>query len=244
MANLSKRSFQLEMLDMPVNDKRELRQNLGEISRINKLLGGDQVTLKGLKKLMIDRERTYRIVDIGCGDGGLLRHVYKWANKNRYSVDILGIDIDPDAIHWAREKSIGYTNLHYQAIGYEAYFQGIQQKPDIVISALFCHHLEDKQLEGFLKKMADNSKIGFIINDLHRHFLAYYSIKWLTAIFSRSRLTKNDAPVSVLRGFRKKELISHFQALPTLSYEISWQWAFRYLVVASRNGMTAENHEK
>ncbi|MCH5683887.1 hypothetical protein LWM68_06210 [Niabella sp. W65] len=68
------------------------------------------------------------------------------------------------------------------------------------------------------------------INDLHRHTLAWWSIKILTAIFSRSYLVKNDAPVSVLRGFRKREWQQLFKKAG-IEATVSWQWAFRYLIL-------------
>jgi 2-polyprenyl-3-methyl-5-hydroxy-6-metoxy-1,4-benzoquinol methylase len=234
MPDLSKRSKQLELLDMPVKDKEDLRQNLKEISFINKVLGGDQVTFKGLKKLMIDRQKRYSIVDIGCGDGGLLRRIWRWSFKQGFKVEITGIDINPDAIAYAKEKSLEYPGLAFINQGYEAYFEELNQKPDIIISALFCHHLNDELLQDFLMKMIENSQIGYIVNDLHRNHLAFFSIKWLTIIFSRSRLTKHDAPVSVLRGFKKEELKRYFQLLPSIEHDITWQWAFRYLIVARK----------
>jgi hypothetical protein len=79
--------------------------------------------------------------------------------------------------------------------------------------------------------MKENSNIGFFINDLHRHSLAYYSIKWLTALFSGSYLVKNDAPLSVARGFKKKEWDNIFKAAGISNYKIQWKWAFRYLIL-------------
>lgn len=235
MPDFEKRSYELEMLDMPIKDKRELHRNLKEISLINKLLGGDGVTIKGLKKLMKDKERKYSIVDIGCGDGGMLRRIRHWVKKNGYSAEFLGIDIEPEAIKLAREINKNIKDIRFEVVGYETYFQELETKPDIIISALFCHHLTDHQLMGLLNQMNDNCNIGFIVNDLHRHFLAYHSIKWLTQLFSRSTFTKNDAPVSVCRGFKREELNDYFRSLPNTGYEISWQWAFRYLAVAQPN---------
>jgi 2-polyprenyl-3-methyl-5-hydroxy-6-metoxy-1,4-benzoquinol methylase len=232
MPDLNQRSLQLEMLDLPVKDEQELMRSLSEISLINKLLGGDRVSIKGLKKLLLDRSKTYRIVDIGCGDGGMLRRIWHWAKKQGYSVEILGIDINPVAIRYAKEKSIGYPGLNYLVVDYADYFAALEHKPDIIISALFCHHLENERLREFLQMMAFNSRKGFVVNDLHRHCVAYYSIKWLTVLFSRSVFTRNDAPVSVTRGFKKKELIRLLDGVAIKTFEISWHWAFRFLIVS------------
>jgi hypothetical protein len=83
--------------------------------------------------------------------------------------------------------------------------------------------------------MQQNSQIGFFINDLQRHWLAYYSIKWLTKIFSKSRLVKNDAPLSVARGFHKSEWNTLFDLAQIKSVTINWKWAFRYLIVYNHN---------
>lgn len=104
------------------------------------------------------------------------------------------------------------------------------QKPDIIFSSLFCHHFTDEELIEIIKWMHENSLSGFMINDLHRHPLAYYSIKLLTSIFSRSYLVKNDAPLSVLRGFRKKEWRNLFASVGINDESISWHWAFRHLI--------------
>jgi len=105
------------------------------------------------------------------------------------------------------------------------------QKPDIIHASLFCHHLSDDQLVEFFKISAQNVKKAVVVNDLQRHPLAYYSIKWLTQWFSKSRFTKNDAPLSVLRGFTKIELEALLAKAGVLNYEIKWKWAFRYIII-------------
>ena len=101
----------------------------------------------------------------------------------------------------------------------------------IIFSSLFCHHFTNEQLVEMLLWMQKNSLHGFFINDLHRHAIAYYFIKSATALFSQSRLVKNDAPVSVLRGFKKREWKDLFQKAGISNYSIKWKWAFRFLVV-------------
>ena len=82
-----------------------------------------------------------------------------------------------------------------------------------------------------LKWMQRNSRKGFFINDLHRHWLAYYLIKYITKFFSRSYLVKNDACFSVARSFTKKDWNHLFQQAGLNNYSINWRWAFRFLVI-------------
>ena len=83
--------------------------------------------------------------------------------------------------------------------------------------------------------MKNNSTLGFFINDLHRHPVAYLFIKIITKLFSKSYLVKNDAPLSVLRGFRKNEWQQIFEKSGITNYSIKWKWAFRYLVIYKSN---------
>jgi hypothetical protein len=109
------------------------------------------------------------------------------------------------------------------------------EKPGIIFSALFCHHFTDEELVIMLKWLRSNSTVGFFINDLHRHPLAYYSIKILTRLFSRSYLVKNDAPLSVLRGFTKKEWKRLLDNAEIMHYTIKWRWAFRWLITVKHD---------
>jgi hypothetical protein len=52
----------------------------------------------------------------------------------------------------------------------------------------------------------------------------------LTSIFSKSYLVKNDAPLSVLRGFKKKEWFAILQQAGATNYSVKWKWAFRHLI--------------
>ena len=58
---------------------------------------------------------------------------------------------------------------------------------DLVISSLLTHHLADAEIVDFLDWMETHARMGWFINDLHRHPLAYHSIRWLTRWWSRSR---------------------------------------------------------
>jgi hypothetical protein len=85
-----------------------------------------------------------------------------------------------------------------------------------------------------LQWLQQNSNRGFFINDLHRHWLAYYLIKYITYFFSRSYLMKNDACLSVARGFRKNEWKKLLHEASITDYDIRWQWAFRFLVTCKK----------
>jgi 2-polyprenyl-3-methyl-5-hydroxy-6-metoxy-1,4-benzoquinol methylase len=226
------RSYQKELLDGNDIPFQDIKKNMQELNTINTLLGGHAITLKGFAALLKDQKKI-TVCEIGCGGGDNLAAIVKWCRKLGVNVNCIGIDLKAACIDVANERELlrgisGWIVSDYAKIIFE-------DKPDIVFSSLFCHHFTDEELVAQLQWMQVNSRIGFFINDLHRHWLAYVSISVLTKIFSSSYLVKNDAPISVKRGFLKTEWQKIFAMAGIQQYELSWQWAFRHLLI-SRHG--------
>jgi hypothetical protein len=107
-------------------------------------------------------------------------------------------------------------------------------KIDIIHACLFCHHLDEAQLIELIQ-FATSKKITLIINDLERNVFAYYAIKTLTALFSKSYLVKNDAPLSVARGFKKKEWLAIIHKAGAAHFSVKNKWAFRHEIIIYGN---------
>jgi SAM-dependent methyltransferase len=229
------RSYQKELLDRDDIPFEDIRQNMYELDVINRKLGGHAITVAGLKKTteQIDvYPDVLRIVEIGCGGGDNLRVIKEWAKAHDIKVQLTGVDINPECVRYAQSVSEN-KGMHFICSDYRD--ASFEQNPDVIFSSLFCHHFNEKDLVFMMKWMRDNCRIGFFINDLHRHPLAYYSIKLLTKAFSKSYLVKNDAPLSVQRGFTRKEWESIFKSAGINNYTIEWRWAFRWLVTYRSN---------
>jgi len=219
----------LELLDNPDIPTSDLRRNLYELEVINTYLGGYQITLKGLAKFLKNQNpsQTIRIVDIGSGGGDTLRQMALWCRKKPLKAELIGVDLKDDCIAYAQEKSKDFPEISFVQSDYK----DVSLEADLVTSALFCHHLSDEQLVYFLNWSQKYATKGFIINDLHRHILACKSIGLLTGLFSKSYLVKNDAPLSVRRALLRNEWISILKKAQIAEYQISWEWAFRWLIL-------------
>ncbi|HVG13398.1 MAG TPA: methyltransferase domain-containing protein [Chitinophagaceae bacterium] len=222
------RSYQKELLDGKDVAFADIRRNMQELDFINTYLGGHSITLAGVKALLRQRGGTKHIVEIGCGGGDNLRVIKEWADGKGIKVSLYGVDINPECIAFA-ESRIENNGIAFHCSDYKTFH--LVEPPDIIFSSLFCHHFSDEELIYMMKWMQQNTRIGFFINDLHRHPLAYYSIKILTQIFSGSYMVKNDAPLSVKRGFRKVDWQKILTAAGIQSYHIKWKWAFRWLII-------------
>ena len=227
------RSYQKELLDRDDIPFGDIARNMEELDIINHRLGGHRITQKGMEVLAKHHSKKnapLHVVEIGCGGGDNLRIVKEWADKNKLPVMLTGVDRNRECIVFAKERNrsqgIAFLHSDYRLATFPS-------KPDIVFSSLFCHHFTNEELVQQLQWMKASSRIGFFINDLHRHPLAYYSIKLLTALFSRSYLVQNDAPLSVQRGFTREDWQKLFQAAGIADFRWSWQWAFRWLITCS-----------
>jgi 2-polyprenyl-3-methyl-5-hydroxy-6-metoxy-1,4-benzoquinol methylase len=230
--NFRDRSYQKEMLDSDNIPFKKIERNMKELEFINKNLGGHSITLEGFKKVLsflpTDRKEI-TICEIGCGGGDNLRVIYDWCKMNAMNCRLIGIDINPDCIEFAKKNSASLP-AEWIAADYKKVM--FDEEPDIVFNSLFCHHFNETELGEVFRWMKENSSAGFFINDLQRNPLAYYSIKILTALFSKSDLVKNDAPLSVLRGFKKSELEKRLRESGIHNFTIEWKWAFRWLVIS------------
>lgn len=229
--HFSQRSNQIEIMDDLDCKGEVVNQTLIELEVINRWLGGNQVTIEGIKQLINRAElEEISIVDLGCGGGDMLKEIAEWGRHNKLKLNLTGIDANPNIIDFAKSNSHGYPEINYsvQNVFSEDF---TQRKSDIIIATLFTHHFNNKELVGLMKNLIAQSRLGVVINDLHRHWLAYYSIKTLTSIFSKSAMVKYDAPLSVLRAFSRNDLSSIMQEAGINEFQLIWKWAFRWQLI-------------
>jgi 2-polyprenyl-3-methyl-5-hydroxy-6-metoxy-1,4-benzoquinol methylase len=229
MFNNNQRSNKFELLDEVNIPSKDLFRNLYELEVINKRLGGHKATFKGLSYFNFNGNSN-SLLDIGSGGGDTLRAIAK-SKYGKHFNQLDGADLKSDCIVYAKGHSKQFENISYYENDYKICLESNKNQYDIISNALFCHHFTDEQLIEMLKLMQQHCKMGFVINDLQRHWLAYYSIKLLTTLFSKSYLVKNDAPLSVARSFKKFDWERLLSRAGIEGAIIKWSWAFRYVIV-------------
>jgi 2-polyprenyl-3-methyl-5-hydroxy-6-metoxy-1,4-benzoquinol methylase len=226
------RSTGIEIMDDLDCKGEVVDQTLRELDFINQWLGGNAVTLNGLKSLFktIPKNQKISIADLGCGSGEMLRLIAKHASKEGRQVDLIGMDANPNITSYAQKHSTGFDNIQIESTNiFSDEFR--KRKFDIVLATLFLHHFTEDELIGIFSSLKNQANLGIVINDIHRHPLGYYSIKFLTQLFSKSAMVKFDAPLSVLRAFKKEELKNILQKAGIEKYQLKWKWAFRWQLV-------------
>ncbi|GAB4031064.1 methyltransferase domain-containing protein [Spirosoma gilvum] len=225
----SQRTTQEEALDDFELAGSDLRDALDKIAVINRWLGGNKITIDGIQSLIRDAPRTtpITIIDIGCGNGDMCRAIADFARRHNLTVNILGIDANPDTITHAQLCSDKYPTISYAVQNvFEESFASLQY--DIAVCTLTLHHFSDTDILSLMTLLANKARLGIVINDLHRSALAYRLFQLICFIFRLNDLSREDGLISILRGFKKRDLERYSRQLHLANSRIRWKWAFRY----------------
>ncbi|MDF2475460.1 MAG: methyltransferase [Sphingobacterium sp.] len=227
--NTKFRTERIEIMDDFSLEGEELQTTLNRLSKINKFLGGHNITLDGVKKLLskTDISKTVTVLDIGCGGGDMLRMLSDFGAKNNIDFKMLGIDANYFTITYAQGLSKGYSNISYSCK--DVLGEDFSTKQfDIVLCTLTLHHFGNEQIIDLMGRLSNMCKLGIIVNDLQRSKIAYRLFQTICVVCGLNRMTREDGLVSILRGFKKCELEQFAKKLHLRNYSIQWKWAFRY----------------
>ncbi len=230
MSRFAQRSREKEIMDDLDCSGPVLEQTLRELKTINRLLGGNGVTNRGLSQV-VQRfpQDHYSLVDLGCGGGDMIAVMQAWASKKHIPIQFIGADANANTSALAKERQAALSEVHGQVANvFDSGF--LDEQVDIATCTLFTHHFTDEELVQLFQGLKRKVRLAIVINDLHRHPLAYYSIKWLTRWFSKSPMVQNDAALSVLRSFKRRDWNSIFEEAGLGKVEIHWRWAFRWQI--------------
>jgi len=231
-SRFSQRAEIIEIMDDLQCSGEVVSQTLKELEIINRWLGGNAVTLNGIKKLTYGKlnHPTITICDIGCGGGDVLKEIANWGKEKKVDLALTGVDANPNIIELAKNNTKAFNHIKY--VTQNVLSEGFQKtKYDIIVATLFTHHFSNQELTLLIRSIVKQSRIGVVINDLHRHWFAYHSIRLLTKWFSKSPMVKFDAPASVLRSFHRSDIVSILKEAGVNKYSLTWKWAFRWQLI-------------
>ena len=214
----------------------EMEDALVNLERVNFWLQGNAILVKGFKKLLAAKslkkngDEPLIVLDIGCGGGDGLRAIAEWARKEQQSLRFEGHDANIYAVKYARRHTQDFPEISYKQknILAEDYdFKNV----DIVCCSLFLRHFTEEEQRALLRKCFDEGVQAILINDLHRHWLAYYLFRILCTLLRAPKITIEDGSLSVRRAFKREELETLIKKLEIKNYTLNWCWAFRYRAI-------------
>lgn len=236
MARYRYRARGHEYMDELDIDGEALFQALRELEIINRYLGGHRTSILGIEQLLQGQPAggEHTVLDIGAGGADTAVELERWGRRAGWSLRVVSLDINPSSCRWALERlkkdaAVDLPTAPPLVVAGDVF--RVPFRPgcfDIVHSSLFLHHFDDDEAVLILRAMRGLARIGVVINDLHRHPLAYWSVRLGSALLSRSAFVQHDGPLSVLRGFRRDELENLADAADACSASLCWRWGFRW----------------
>ncbi len=224
------RSSEKEIIDDFSMTGEEVLRTFKTIERVNAVLGGNRILVDGVKQIirrLPESKDPIRIYDLGCGSGDGLRAIARWGRKDGVRLELTGIDANAFIVNHAKEQARNFPEIRFlQRDIFDADFT--LAGADIITFNLCLHHFTEEENMFLLNKCGAEGVRAVLVNDLHRHWLAYYAFGVFCRLTGANTVARKDGLLSILKGFKKQELQELGQKSGIPSPLVRWRWAFRY----------------
>ena len=200
---LATRAIAEELMDADDLDPATYAAVVGDLAKVNVVTMAARPTFAFLARVLARHKgRPLRVLDVGFGDGDMLRRIARWAAKRGHAVELVGVDLNPRSelaakAHTAPGLTIRWVTGDYADLAGEPW--------DVVISSLVAHHMTHRQLVDFVCFMEAHARAGWLVNDLHRHRFAHAGFPLLATLFGWHPIVRHDGTLSIARSYRPGE---------------------------------------
>ena len=223
-----KRALAQEQMDAADLPDAVYARVLNDLDRVNRVTLAARPTLA-----FLDRAVTgpFRLLDVGYGDGGMLRRIAHWAQRRGIACELVGIDLNARSAAVAQARTDPTLGIDYRTGDYAAL---VHEPWDIIVSSLVTHHMDDAERLAFLRFMEDRARMGWFVNDLHRHGFAYRGYPLLARLLGVHRIVRQDGQLSIARSFVADEWRDMLAAARIGDARIARSFPFRLCVSRCR----------
>lgn len=222
--DFSRRANLPEVMDADGLDPATYAAVIADLARVNTITLARWPTIAWLRRQLPSRVG-FTLLDVGFGHGDMLRAIARWLQGRRLHAELAGIDLNPRSAPVAAAATDPALGITYHSGRAEA----LGWQPDFIISSLVAHHMRDDELVAFIQWMERTARVGWLINDLHRHWLAWAGFRTLAFVFRWHPIVAHDGALSVRRAFTRAELEA-LLAAAGVQAEIRWHFPFRWTV--------------
>jgi 2-polyprenyl-3-methyl-5-hydroxy-6-metoxy-1,4-benzoquinol methylase len=199
---LGERAIAEELMDAEDLPAETYAAVMRDLAAVNTVTLARRPTIAFLDRVLRTNQRPLKILDVGFGDGDMLRAIGRWAHRRGIAATLVGIDLNPSSAPAARERTpsdmtIDWRTGDYAALGGEGW--------DVVLSSLVAHHMTHAQLVAFLRFMDREARAGWFVNDLHRHGFAWAGFPLLATLARWHPIVRHDGQLSIARSYRFAE---------------------------------------
>lgn len=197
--NLASRSLEPELMDSPDLTAQEYRAVMDDLAKVNRLTGTVRPTLEFLERA-VGRRRSFRLLDVGFGEGAMLRAIARWARESGIACELVGVDLNPSGAPAARTATDPSDPIEYRTGDYAECGEW-----DVIVSSLVAHHMSREELLRFLRHMETHARVAWFSSDLHRHRLAYEGFRVLSRVMRWHPIVCHDGRLSIARSYTPRE---------------------------------------
>jgi SAM-dependent methyltransferase len=198
---LDSRAQAEEIMDDPALDADVYAAVLCDLAKVNTVTMARRPTLEFLERAVGGRSEI-SLLDIGFGQGDMLRAIARWARNRGKTARLVGIDLNPRSEAVARgmtnaSEPIEYCTGDYADLAGEGF--------DCIVSSLVAHHMTHAQLVAYLRFVEAEATAGWFVNDLHRHGFAHAGYPLLARLAGWHEIVRKDGQLSIARSYRPRE---------------------------------------
>jgi len=227
----------VELLDGPL-DPRTLAANLRDLARVNRWLGGTRLSWRAIGPLLNEKSPSQRLslLDIGTGAADIPRALLRASAANDPTLEIVATDVRPEIVHLASLMAARSPGFEVR-LASEDRIDAADGSFDVVHASLVLHHLEPQAAVNLLREMTRVARRAVVVNDLDRAWRWWAGAWLLTRLATRNRYTRNDAPLSVRRAYRRHEMVQLATRAGLVEDAHYWAWpGYRYAITFRRAG--------
>ena len=232
---LAARSAQAEMMDGADVPPETFAALLADLARVNTVTRARPPTLAFVDRALgaVPLDRPVTILDVGFGDGDMLRALARRL-RDRPAIRLIGYDINARSAPAAHARTPPHLPITY--VTGDASAIDAAEPIDLIVSSLVTHHMADEEIVGFLRWMESRAALGWFVNDLHRHPVAYHGFRLLAAVARWHPIVRHDGAISVARAFTRADwqcLLARADLDPAV-VTLRWHLPFRWCVERRR----------
>ena len=217
-------------MDDPALDAATYTEVLHDLAQVNSVTLARRSTLDFLRRAVGGR-KSFRLLDVGFGDGDMLRAIRSWADRRGIEAELVGVDLNSRSVAAARERTPSAMAISYRTGDY-ADLSG--EEWDCVISSLVAHHMTRDQLVQFLRFMDREARMGWFVNDLRRSRFAWLGYPLLARLMRWHPIVRHDGRLSIARSYRREEWAPILASAAVEGAEVKRVFPFRLCVETIR----------
>jgi SAM-dependent methyltransferase len=228
--DFSRRATEPEWMDVEAVSDADMAACLADLETVNRLTRAAPPTLAFLEQMTTGwpAGAELRVLDVGVGQGGMLRTIHGWARKRGLVPRLTGIDLNPRCLAAARAATS--ADLQVAWVEADALSYAPAEAPHAIVTSLFMHHLSDAEVVRFLRWQEGAASHGWFVNDLHRHWFAWGGFWLLSRLARWHRFVQHDGPLSVRRAFVRPDWERLLAEAEIEAAAIDWRLPFRLCV--------------